>query len=543
MRDFHQKSVNVHDFAMTPDRNVPRSSFRFNHVHKTTIDSGYLIPFYWDLLLPGDTFNLGCSCFCRMATPLVPVMDNLYFDVQYFAVPIRLLWSNFVKFMGEQDNPADSISYVIPQTVCPAGGYTHNTIFDYLGLPTIGQVGGGATVSHSNLPLRAYNLIFKHWYRDENLQNSPTINMGNGPDTYTDFALLRRGKRKDYFTSALPWAQKGAAVSFPLGTSAPVKGIGVTVGAANAATVADIIDGAGATIATGARGWATSGNTFLLDTLNSAGNAGGTHFPGIYADLSAATASTINALRLAEFTQQFLELDARGGTRYPELVYSHFKVRSPDARMQIPEFLGSSSSPIVVNAIPQTSATGLTGGTTPAGNLAAIGTGWSKSGYTYSATEHCVVLGICSVRAELTYQQGLRRQWSYSTRYDFPWPVFATLGEQSILNKEIYCDGSANDALAFGYQERYGEARYFPSLVTGYFKSTDATPLDMWHFGQKFTALPTLNTTFIQETPPVQRALAVAAQTGKEFLLDAFFDTRAARPLPMFGVPSLANRF
>lgn len=537
MKDFRQKTVNVHDFAMTPDRNVPRSSIRFNHVHKTTIDGGYLIPFYWDLLLPGDTFNLGCTSFCRMSTPLVPVMDNLYFDVQYFAVPLRLLWSNFVKFMGEQDNPADSISYVVPQVVCPAGGYTHNTIFDYMGLPTIGQVGGGNTVSHMALPLRCYNLIFKHWYRDENLQNSPTINMGDGPDTYTDFALLRRGKRKDYFTSALPWAQKGTSVSFPLGTTAPVKGIGVVEGT---------VSGALGTIRQNSNtftgyGWGAS--LTIQDVAGSSAAASATHYPNIYADLSSATAATINQLRLAEFTQQFLELDARGGTRYPELVYSHFKVRSPDARMQIPEFLGSTSDPIVVNAIPQTSATGLTGGSTPAGNLAAIGTGFSKSGYTYSATEHCIVMGLCSVRAELTYQQGLRRQWSYSTRYDFPWPVFATLGEQSILNKEIYCDGSVNDAVAFGYQERYGEARYFPSLVTGYFKSTDATPLDMWHFAQKFTALPTLNTTFIQETPPVQRALAVASQTGKEFLLDAFFDVKAARPLPMYGVPNLANRF
>lgn len=533
MLDYRQKNVNVHDFAMTPDRNVPRSSFKFKHVHKTTIDSGYLIPFYWDLLMPGDTFHMRCSSFCRLATPLVPVMDNLYFDVQYFAVPLRLLWTNFVRFMGEQDNPSDTISYVVPQLVSPVGGYVHNTIYDYLGLPTVNQVGAGNTVSTMSLPMRCYNLCIKHWYRDENLQNSPVINMGDGPDVLTDYVLWRRGKRKDYFTSCLPWAQKGNPVSISLGTTAPIKW------GTNFGTGGTVADNKYAVINSTSFAGAAYGNTLGVKTgaVPSSGDM------NLFTDLSAATASTINALRLAEFTQQFLELDARGGTRYPELIYSHFKVRSPDARMQIPEFLGSSSSPIVINAVPQTSATGITGGTTPAGNLGAYGTGFSESGYTYSATEHCIVMGFCSVRAELTYQQGVRRQWFYSTRFDFPWPVFATLGEQAVQNREIFCDGSANDLLTFGYQERYGEARYFPSLTSGFMRSTDSAPLDMYHFGQKFLTLPTLGSTFIQDTPPVQRALAVSAQTGKELLLDAFFEVNAARPLPMYGVPSLANRF
>ena len=526
------------DFAMIPRAEIPRSVFKLRHSHKTTFDAGLLIPVYVEEVVPGDEFRGSMNAVCRLATPIVPFMDDLYLESFFFFVPTRILWRNFKKMHGERDNPSDSIAFTVPQVTGQAGsGFPANSLGDYFGLPTAGQWTNG-TISVSAIPFRAYNRIYNEWFRDQNLQSQAFETVDDAAASFTSYPLRRRGKRHDYFTSCLPWPQKGSDVLLPLGSQVPIRSAGVQI---------QVRGPSGSLVGLNTAGTANSPLTHPSATGAGGVTFGtaGTNVTSIYADLSSATSATINAIRLAFQTQRLLERDARGGTRYTELILSHFGVRSPDMRLQRPEYIGGGSTPIVINGVAQTSATGLTGSTTPAGNLAAVAAGVTRGDHSFNvaATEHGYIIGLVNVRGELTYQQGIRRHWSRLTRYDFYYPVFAGLGEQAVLNKEIYAAGDVADNDVFGYQERWGEMRHHPSMITGLFRSTTAGTIDLWHLSQRFTSLPTLNSTFIEENPPIDRVIAVPSSTGKQFLFDSLFDVTAVRPLPAYGVPGMLDHF
>ena len=512
-----------HSFSRQPSVDIQRSKFDRSHGLKTTMDADKLVPILVDEVLPGDTHTLRANFFGRLATPINPIMDNLKLTTHYFFVPMRLVWDNAEKFFGQQDDPDDSTDYIIPARNLGSSSATTGSISDYFGLPLI------SGVTPNILPFRAMSLIFDEWYRDQNLQNSAKIIKDDTSGIHsnvTDYplnTLFTRGKRHDYFTSALPWAQKGDPVQVPLGDRAPIF-TDVTL----AGTDVQVLD------TTGVKRKLTA-NLAQVEL----GGSGLTGQADLYADLETATSASINQWRQAFQIQKFLERDARGGTRYIEKIKSHFGVTNPDFRLQRPEYLGGDNADINVHPVSQTSSTD---GTTPQGNLSGFGTVSSNGkGFTKSFTEHGYIIGLASVTADLTYQQGLDKLWTRRTQYDHYFPSFAHLGEQAILSKELYYDGTQADDNIFGYQERFAEYRYKRSQITGLFRSTAAASLDAWHLSQEFSSRPVLGSDFIESNTPVDRVIAVPSEP--HLILDCWFDYKSVRPMPVQAPPGMIDHF
>lgn len=556
--------VKTHNFSNAPQVYQKRSRFDRSFVRKMTFDEGKLVPFFVDEVLPGDTISLSVRDFCRLSTPIAPFMDNLYLDKFFFFVPNRLVWEHWQNFCFEQEDPDDSTDYVIPTCQLAGGTAGENgigTLWDYYALPT----GLTNALNVNALPFRMYYLIWNEWFRDENLQKSVKIDksdtnavfkadrvddqpswiFSSGTTYVNGFALAPRGKRFDYFTSALPFQQKGPGVSIGLAGTAP---IGLSDSASVVPnTVTDYFNQVGvSSLMTPQQGVnavfnsSPSGDGVRLNLqtpLSISAQQGLAN--NLYVNLDESSIFTISSLRTAFQMQKFYERLARGGSRYTEVLTSFFGVVSPDSRLQRPEYLGGSSKMININPVAQTSSTN---DTTPQGNLSAYGVSASKyHAFTKSFVEHGYIIGLLEVRADLTYQQGINKMWLRSTVYDWYWPTFAHLSEQAILNAEIYAQGTDDDKGVFGYQERYAEYRYHPSEICGQFRSTYTKPLDSWHLSEKFENLPTLSDQFIQDKPPVERVVAV--KNYPHFLIDIGFKYHTTRAMPMYGIPGLVDHF
>ena len=547
------KSSSQHSFAMVPGVDIPRASFKRNMNYKTTLNAGYLVPIFLDEVLPGDTFNLNLTSFARITSPLkYPIMDNLYMDFQFFFVPIRLVYADYEKFFGSsagrEGNWQYDDSHLMPGITSPEGGWQEHSIADYFGLPT-----GVENIRVNALPFRCYNQIIADWYRPSSYElASPEVKIDSTDDNNDLYVLQKRMKRADYFTAGLPAPQRGPGVDLPLGDTAPVVGNGRTmnfvglfpdnVGQAFSLVTPHTSGDARYALETGKNSQGVVGTVVERQNVrsNQLGTVGLSVHPGssgLIADLSSATAISINTLRQAFQLQRALERDQRGGVRYISQRLSHFGVRSPDARLQRSEYLGGGSTPIQIHTVANTA-----GGDDPQASLTAYGVS-SKSGvgFVKSFVEHGYVIGLASVRADLTYQQGVPRMFDRWARFDFYYPVFAHLGEQIIKNKEIFAQGTDVDDEPFAYQERFGEYRYGVSKITGQFRSTNPLTLDAYHLAQKFNNLPTLNSEFLMENVPMSRVKAVT--DGPDFLYDSYISLNCVRPMPLFGVPGLVDHF
>lgn len=543
-------------FALNPTRlDMSRSRFDRSCSIKTSFDVGQLIPFYVDEILPGDTFTVDTSKVVRLQTLLTPVMDNIYLDTYFFFVPSRLCWSHWRELMGENTQSAwiPTVEYSIPQITSPAEtGWQVGTIADYMGIPT-----GVPGLSVSALPFRAYALICNEWFRDENLSdplnipvddvNVAGVNTGNYiTDVVKGGQPFVAAKYHDYFTSCLPSPQKGPDVSLPVGVSSPLP-----VGPGDAHL-------SGPLSATMTVGQGLNPAPTLKRNLQLTGNNDVQSFaPGItgydnsssltplnlwaFPSADSALSVTINQLRLAFQIQKLYERDARGGTRYIEILKSHFGVTSPDARLQRPEYLGGNRIPININQVVQNSATESSG--TPQGTTTAYSlTSDTHSEFTKSFVEHGFIIGLMVARYDHTYQQGLARMWSRKDRFDFYWPVFANIGEQAVLNKEIYAQGNDKDQEVFGYQEAWAEYRYRPSSVTGEMRSQYAQSLDVWHLADDYESLPSLSDGWIREDKSnVDRVLAVSSSVSDQLFCDVYIRCLASRPMPLYSIPGLID--
>lgn len=542
-----------YNFAQNPQVGVSRSRFQRNSDNKTTFNTGELIPIYLDEVLPGDTHEIDMACVMRMATPIFPVMDNAFCDFYFFFVPNRLLWEHWKEFMGENKETAwtPKTEYSIPQVTAPAEGWAEGTLADYLGLPTKVK-----NISVSALPGRAYGLIYNEWFRNQNITqptlvevtDATTTGKNDGSDT-NDSAItlakpLKAAKVFDYFTGALPEPQKGEPITIPITGSAPIGLYNATTGdvTTNSKKMKEIFEDAGLVATNGvypASYW-DPGDGPTANKGLAVGSTTGSFYSGVSlgADLSSVNATTINQLRQAFQIQKLLEKDARGGTRYREVLREHFGVISPDSRMQIPEYLGGYRLPINVSQVIQTSSTD---NTSPLGNTAALSvTTMNKPMFTKSFTEHGFIMGLAVVRTDQTYQQGIDRMWSRKGRYDYYWPVLANIGEQAILNKEIYAEGNPNDDMAFGYQEAWADYRYKPNKVTGLFRSNATQSLDAWHYAQDYKSLPFLGTQWMEQSATeMKRTLAV--QNQPDFIADFYFMNKTTRCMPVYSIPGLID--